>query len=424
MPVLDGPIRPGDTGRGVRVLHAFLELVDRPLPDEERAVGAYGEATYAAVRSLQDAFHLPPTGTLDEETSRRLELFAGAGSRRGVTGLVGGRVRPGLMVRLLDRNLAGDTALAEPVQCKADGSYTAGYDLATLGRPGKRAADLLSPELVPGEWEWHRNYRVWEANRRVFLYPENYLEPELRDDKTPLFADVEAELLLHLPVLVANRLNAEQRFAAAQRCYHYVFDPASAESGPDRVWRCREFRGRTVESLRAALTDGAALDAYRKDPFNPHAIARARLNAYQKSTVMKYVDNLLDWGDSLFAEFTTESVNEETMLYVLAADILGPQPQPQPPLLGDCGEEAAPRTYADIEPFLGKASDLLIELENLAAPIGQVPFPWKPKHSTVRALLHTKKTSAVREGDPVLAVAMAAAAAAGRSGWSWTRPGR
>ena len=31
-----------------------------------------------------------------------------------------------------------------------------------------------------GEWEWLKRYRVWDANRRVFLYPENWLEPELR----------------------------------------------------------------------------------------------------------------------------------------------------------------------------------------------------------------------------------------------------
>jgi hypothetical protein len=35
-------------------------------------------------------------------------------------------------------------------------------------------------------WEWLRRYRQWQANRKVFLSPENYLEPELRDDKTPL----------------------------------------------------------------------------------------------------------------------------------------------------------------------------------------------------------------------------------------------
>ena len=29
-------------------------------------------------------------------------------------------------------------------------------------------------------WEWMSAYRVWEANRKIFLYPENYLEPALR----------------------------------------------------------------------------------------------------------------------------------------------------------------------------------------------------------------------------------------------------
>lgn len=45
------------------------------------------------------------------------------------------------------------------------------------------------------EWEWRKNYRVWEAARKVFLYPENWLEPELRDDKSPFFKDMEDELL-------------------------------------------------------------------------------------------------------------------------------------------------------------------------------------------------------------------------------------
>lgn len=44
------------------------------------------------------------------------------------------------------------------------------------------------------EWTWRKNYRVWEANRKVFLYPENWLEPEWRDDKTPFFKELETEL--------------------------------------------------------------------------------------------------------------------------------------------------------------------------------------------------------------------------------------
>jgi len=28
-------------------------------------------------------------------------------------------------------------------------------------------------------WEWRKKYRVWEANRKVFVYPENWVEPDL-----------------------------------------------------------------------------------------------------------------------------------------------------------------------------------------------------------------------------------------------------
>lgn len=45
------------------------------------------------------------------------------------------------------------------------------------------------------EWEWRKNYRVWEAARKVFLYPENWIEPELRDDKSFFFKELEDELL-------------------------------------------------------------------------------------------------------------------------------------------------------------------------------------------------------------------------------------
>lgn len=181
-------------------------------------------------------------------------------------------------------------------------------------------------------------------------------------DFSGAFGNYLREVLFHIPFLIANNLNSQQRFSAAQRWYHYLFNPTSAESGPDRVWRYREFRGLTPPTLREILTSDAALEAYRLDPFNPHAIARLRLSAYQKSVVMKYIDNLLDWGDSLFAEFTMESVNEATMLYVMAADILGPRPAQ----VGDCGEGTVqPKTYEMISK-LGGASDFLIEMEHFA----------------------------------------------------------
>ncbi|GAA0403881.1 neuraminidase-like domain-containing protein [Acrocarpospora corrugata] len=54
----------------------------------------------------------------------------------------------------------------------------------------------VSPQSIdPQRWEAMKRYRIWEANRRVFLFPENWLDPELRDDKSPFFREVESELL-------------------------------------------------------------------------------------------------------------------------------------------------------------------------------------------------------------------------------------
>lgn len=55
--------------------------------------------------------------------------------------------------------------------------------------------DVSPASIRPDRWAWMQRYRVWEANRRVFVFPENWLEPELRDDKSPFFNDLESELL-------------------------------------------------------------------------------------------------------------------------------------------------------------------------------------------------------------------------------------
>ncbi|HMP31881.1 MAG TPA: neuraminidase-like domain-containing protein, partial [Saprospiraceae bacterium] len=62
--------------------------------------------------------------------------------------------------------------------------------------------DLESPNMENGDfddrrqrWEWMNRYRIWEANRKVFCYPENWLRSELRDDKSPFYKELESELL-------------------------------------------------------------------------------------------------------------------------------------------------------------------------------------------------------------------------------------
>ena len=88
----------------------------------------------------------------------------------------------------------------------------------------------------------------------------------------------------------------------------------------------------------------AQIQTYLDDPFDPHAIAALRPSAYRRSVVMAYIDNLLDWGDMLFRQYTGESIDEARMLYVLAYDLLGPRPENLGPL-----PLPATRSYAGLQ---------------------------------------------------------------------------
>ncbi len=107
----------------------------------------------------------------------------------------------------------------------------------------------------------------------------------------------------------------------------------------------------------------AQLSIYLADPFDPHAIAALRPLAYRKAIVMRYIDNLLDWGDMLFRQYTRESINEARMLYILAYDILGEKPKN----MGRVVLENT-TTYSGIidNPYYSGSEDydFLIEMEN------------------------------------------------------------
>ena len=54
----------------------------------------------------------------------------------------------------------------------------------------------VSPKSIDrSRWDWLKSHTTWAANRKIFLYPENWLEPSLRDDKSPFFKDLEGQLL-------------------------------------------------------------------------------------------------------------------------------------------------------------------------------------------------------------------------------------
>ncbi|HVK75874.1 MAG TPA: neuraminidase-like domain-containing protein, partial [Kofleriaceae bacterium] len=76
----------------------------------------------------------------------------------------------------------------------ATGSVQQYVQRSILGLEQAGGVELRLGAEALAEWEWRKNYRVWEANRKVFLWPENYLAPDVRDDKTPLGEELERAL--------------------------------------------------------------------------------------------------------------------------------------------------------------------------------------------------------------------------------------
>jgi hypothetical protein len=176
------------------------------------------------------------------------------------------------------------------------------------------------------------------------------------------------EIFFHLPVLIAYTLNSQGKFEEADRWYRFIFDPTASTDKPKEHWRFVVFRSLKIPKLREILTQTSAIKAYKNDPFNPYAIARLRPSAFEKNILMRYIDNLLDWGDSLFSRDTRESINEALLLYIMAADLLGERPIET----GEC-EVADSMTYNDIL-LRNTGGEFLIELENFILMIANLDF--------------------------------------------------
>jgi hypothetical protein len=198
------------------------------------------------------------------------------------------------------------------------------------------------------------------------------------------------ELFFHAPFLIAERLSRNQRFEDAQKWYHYIFDPTDMSKNPvpQRYWRTKPFFEKTSEEYYdqklpnmfryLATRDPADLtrsqkeeqdnlkkyiEQWRNDPFKPHIVARLRDTAYQKAVVMKYIDNLIAWGDQLFRRYTIETINEATQCYILAADLLGKRPEIVPPR-----QIPKVQTFDAISPDLDEFANALVEIEEFVPP--------------------------------------------------------
>ena len=229
-------------------------------------------------------------------------------------------------------NEAGnDNYLCDPFFHPDARQYSEILDKENLGRPSDRARKLLDIEN-------HQN-----ASRQLTINRIDNFEFAEQSDRTSFlltmpYGAYNWEVFFHIPFTVAVRLSQNKKFEQAQEWFHHIFNPlqpisVSGENytdnstyDPSHYWHFLPLHrlGLPPEVTREELD--AMAEEVAKDPFQPHRIARSRHGAYQKAVVMKYLDNLIAWGDDLFSHDTIESINEAAHLYLLAAKILGQRP--------------------------------------------------------------------------------------------------
>jgi hypothetical protein len=279
---------------------------------------------------------------------------------------------------------------------------------------------LLNP-VEHGEAHHLRRQLLQEKNSEAF---DSFYTPgdDLDRDNLPVenfdfeysgaYSIYNWELFFHAPFLIAARLSANQQFEEAQKWFHYIFDPTDVSDVPAdknkyRFWKIKPFYENTdterietllrllnsndpsVQAKREALA--AQIADWRENPFQPHLIAQQRIIAYQKAIVMKYIDNLIAWGDHLFRRDTIESVNEATQLYILAAQILGKRPEKVPAPKGNkvIGGKTI-KTFNDLEPHLDAFSNAFVKLETelpASAAAGESPYAEAPTAQIIGSTL-------------------------------------
>ncbi|MEM6829678.1 MAG: neuraminidase-like domain-containing protein, partial [Bacteroidota bacterium] len=181
------------------------------------------------------------------------------------------------------------------------------------------------------------------------------------------FALYNWEFQFHAIATLADQLAKSQRFEESMQWWHYIFNPIAVQGDIRYAWRFFPFWAADSQNVLDQLFDSLDPNApdqevteWRESPFMPHVIARSRPTSYMKWVVMKYIDNLIAWGDHLFRQDSIESINQATQVYVLASHILGPKPE----IIPKRGK-VQPKSYLDLVDQWDAFSNAMVDLELL-----------------------------------------------------------
>ncbi len=252
----------------------------------------------------------------------------------------------------------------------------------TLYKDGVAALMKRETQLTVTPFDFNKYYKPNPA-----IVPQPYPIEDLDFSSEGSYSGYNWELFFHAPLMLATRLTQNQQFEDSLTWFHYMFNPTGALDGtvPQKYWVTKPFYltltadyiAQRIDTLLHKIADPStpeikelefAIDQWRTKPFMPHVVARFRPVAYQKALLMKYLNNLIEWGDNLFRQDTMESVTQATQMYILADKLLGPKPRIIPPVV-----KVPYETYNQLEAKLDAFGNALIEFENLLPDITVLP---------------------------------------------------
>jgi hypothetical protein len=298
-------------------------------------------------------------------------------------------------------------------QASVNDAATYTYSFANFFHPftteliGKLNTDSLAGMLDP---DWQAGLKqdffdtLYQPTKDSTVQTESFPK-EIDVSGHGSYAGYNWELFFHAPLAIAVALSKNNRFPEAHRFFQkYLLDTSARgeSTDPRKCWRFLAFRqdggGMRIEDIVRLISTPAvelsppeqsaqkdAIDGYTlvlNKPFQPHAVARTRILEYQYYVVMKYLDNLIAWGDQLFLQDTLEAIDEATQIYVMAANFLGIKPE-KVPTLG----KAKPKSFAQLRAAgLGPLGDALVDLE-AQFPLNLVPSSASPNRDAESSAL-------------------------------------
>lgn len=218
-----------------------------------------------------------------------------------------------------------------------------------------------------------------------------YPKEEMEFDRGSAYADINWELALHAPHMIASKLMEEdtvESFDAAETWLRYVFDPrgSSNDPAPKRYWNTKPFYLRTAADYgrqvvttimdRLAHDPNGAVETeladavleWRRNPFKPYLVARSRTVAFQQAIVHLTAKLFIGRGDAYFRRDQLEDLVMASLDYSRAERLLGPRPQIVP-----AAAEVPPETYNQLEARLDLFGNALCRLENLLPDLSVLP---------------------------------------------------